>query len=180
MSIIETLRAEQSDLQARLSQVEKLIQEYLEWEARVNAVVSSHEVSHDAPQHLDNSPKPSADDQPITPISDFEDAVREALSEASDPRNRTDLLSDLVAKGIIVGGTDPRNTLSARLSRMSSDVVNVKGKGYWLKARAYEPTGYVGAEDPVPEDSNGEDLDDLRIRSEAKENLPPHLREIFD
>ncbi|VDS10071.1 hypothetical protein PARHAE_03282 [Paracoccus haematequi] len=150
MDMIATLRAEQSALRARLQEIDQLLEEYAKWEARVASVFGPHGAPNQVSPEATQVPQEATTERPITPIAEFEKAVLEVLGTAESPRNRTDLLSDLEAAGIVVGGSDPRNTLSARLTRMPQ-IINLKGHGYWLKDRPYEPAMYFGADDLLTE-----------------------------
>lgn len=149
MDMIETLKSEQAALKSRLQEIEQLIEDYMKWQERVANIVRPH-----APDQVvstaDSGSENVTASRPPTPIAEFEKAVLEVLSTAESPRNRTDLLADIEAVGVVVGGSDPRNTLSARLTRMPQ-ITNIKGHGYWLKDRAYDPAGYFGADDLLTE-----------------------------
>lgn len=140
MDMIETLRAEQAALHGRLREIEQLIEDYKKWQERVANVVGQHvpTLSGTSADHSDENVTAS---RPQTPIADFEKAVIDVLSRSESPRNRTDLLADLESVGIVVGGSDARNTLSARLTRMPK-ITNIKGHGYWLRGRPYGPANY--------------------------------------
>jgi len=67
-------------------------------------------------------------------VADFERLVTSILEVAHEPMDRSALLDSVTSQGLDVGGKDQKNTLGARMSRMSS-VTNVGGRGYWLKSR---------------------------------------------
>ncbi len=142
MNAIEQLQRERENLQSRIGEIDVLVSEYQKWEDRVAAVVgrkasdiltdnvNQTNAKENAVSDVDGGPKPS-------PKEDFEAAVQLILGTSQTPLDRTVLLNELRENGIRVGGADERNTLSARLSRLPY-VVNVRGKGYTLKARENE------------------------------------------
>ena len=75
-------------------------------------------------------------------MAEFVEAVGSILEEAEAPLNRSVLLERLQEAGVDVGGSDPKNTLSARMSRMD-DFINLAGYGYWAKHRSFLPAGYT-------------------------------------
>lgn len=166
MDVIAKLREEQQALRARISEIEVLIEEYANWERRVSNVVLHTKVTNEA---NDDDQRSITPDLPVTPMNKFEEAVLEALSKADHPRHRTELLADLKAMGIVVGGSDERNTLSARLTRMGDGITNIRGYGYWITGRPYEPAGYPRTNEFVVE---GDETSERR--------LPPEQQGIFD
>lgn len=150
MGVVETLQNEQRALRERLLEIEQLLEEYRKWEERAASLVGPSVIPR-AEEHHEGNQEPDTASRPVTSMQDFEKAVIVALSNAEKPKNRTDLLADLDAMDIVIGGKEPRNTLSARLTRMSETVVNITGHGYWLKDRPYDPAGYFGADDLLTE-----------------------------
>lgn len=61
-------------------------------------------------------------------------AAREVLDEAGRPVALKDLLSAIQAKGVHIGGSEPRSNLSARLGQ-SPYFVSIPNVGWWFKDR---------------------------------------------
>lgn len=153
MSKVDDLREERRLLLKRVEVIDDVLQEYNEWERRVAlllpsskesapldalAVATANALPDVGGEHDDVSP---TDGPPATPMPQFLSAVGEILQEIDRPLVRTPFLQALAARGIVVGGRDERNTLSARLNRMT-EVVNLPGHGFWAKGRPYAQAGY--------------------------------------
>lgn len=141
MDIIEKLKAERTELEHRIAKIDELIQEFQAWQARVSSVVGDAIADQQIATEQPQVGEPPRDERPVTPMREFEAAVFDVLSEADHPLNRTELLERLQSMGIVVGGSEPRNTLSARMTRMSDRVTNIRGHGYAFKGRFVELTG---------------------------------------
>lgn len=131
METIEQLKAEREALAARMEQIDKLLAEYNAWSARAASLLPA--IQRVTPVR-DTMFAPKTEPAIPSPMRKFEDAVMAVLERAPSPLDRSKLLERVEALGIVVGGADPRNTISARLSRMP-DVINVKGIGYWPKSK---------------------------------------------
>lgn len=155
MTTIDRLQTEKVALLARIEEIDSLINDFRAWERRAEAVIPSG-VGYDATKYVNRLEEGSGDAKKLveviashkqrhnqgTPMSEFVNAVADILDESAFPLNRSALLEKLQQVGIDVGGSDPKNTLSARMSRM--DVfVNLAGFGYWAKHRDFPPAGYV-------------------------------------
>jgi hypothetical protein len=55
--------------------------------------------------------------------------------------SRNDLFEALESRGIIIRGADPKVVLGTMLWR-TEDIIRLRGHGYWLKNRSFEPAGY--------------------------------------
>lgn len=161
MDMISQLREEQETLRQRIQKIDELVEEYQRWEARVASLVQGNIIPTEAmaeavvvkpPVAYANRTQANA-----TSMEEFEKGVLDVLGRAEAPRNRTDLLSDLEGVGVVVGGRDARNTLSARLSRMREQVINIPSLGYWLRSRPYEPGNYLGSDDLLTPDAPEEE-----------------------
>ncbi|MDP3861220.1 MAG: hypothetical protein Q8Q63_06505 [Phaeovulum sp.] len=144
MSNLERLKSERERLLKRLNELNAFLSEYDSLEARAEALLSAD--AQDAVPVGGASTAPAKRAQGGSPrsvspeIERFEVATREILSAATTPLDRTNLLELLAERGVMVGGLDPKNTISARLSRMSG-VSSARGIGYWLSQRAGELEG---------------------------------------
>ena len=147
MTTIERLQRERADLLTRVGEIEKLIAEFNIWEQRVESMIpttSSPYAPSVETSGISTNPTraPKQGHNQGSPMSMFERAVSDIFDQAESPMNRSALLGALLAVGIDVGGADPKNTLSARMSRMS-EYVNIAGHGYWARHRDYLPAGYA-------------------------------------
>ena len=147
MDNLTRLQTERRALASRLQEIDALLDDYKLWEARVASVIDNASAIA-----VESKPArtPRKGHNQGSPMQDFMEAVANILSMSDRPMDRSSLLQALVAANIDVGGEDPKNTLSARLSRMDN-VVNVKGLGYWPKDR------------PLPKDDIASDDDILSL-----------------
>jgi hypothetical protein len=170
MSRIDDLMEERRQLQLRIGVIDRAISEYHEWERRVELLLPTQ--GRNA-LRMDAGPTPpttrdvaiatvtnallSASQQAGAPkassMEDFTDAVNDLLDQIDRPLQRTPLFEALEARGIVIDGKEPLNTLSARMTRMEN-VTNIKGFGFWRKDRPYAPADYV----PEPTRRSGLDL----------------------
>ena len=172
MDAIEKLQAERQRLVARLSEIDKILSRFDELQRiaeRFFTTEAPHTGHHDgsndsvvaSTSHLDQNPEVSSGDslapiKPKTPMSVFVDTVLKVLAGAEQPLDRSALYAELLNRHIVIGSPDESadlNTLSARMSRMSEKVTNIKGYGYWLKDRAFLEGGYRPSSDyevPIP------------------------------
>jgi len=144
MDILQRLENERKTLLARLAEIEAVLNDHQAWQRKVARVlgVAVQDIDdfgiHSASKTGVGSPDLGA---PIRKKRDtvrhFENVVRDILTKAKTPLDRTRLLEEVVAAGVEVGGKDPLNTLGARLTRMS-DVGNLRGQGYYLRSREAE------------------------------------------
>ena len=129
---IQKLIEERDLLHTRLQEISVLINEFEElasYEAPPKLDASSSEIQQNESSLTASGPEPSG-------FAEYEAALRDILMEASRPLQRKEVLNALTARGIVVGGTKELNTLGTRLHR-TDWVVNLKGFGYWLKARDF-------------------------------------------
>ena len=66
-------------------------------------------------------------------------AVREILAQRRVPVKLSDLLKDVVKRGVEVGGKNPTSTLAARLSN-SPEFMSIPGVGWWFTDRPFQRT----------------------------------------
>lgn len=149
---IAALRAERESLLSRVRMIDAALEKYDAWEREVKellpretAVMVARASGHASVAGPDAPEGPPAPSDGTTPMAEFEEAIRRVLETADRPLMRGPMLNELHHRGVIVGGADERNTLSARLSRLDW-VVNLRGHGYWLRGRDYAPADY-GADD---------------------------------
>lgn len=183
MSKIDDLKEERRLLQVRIGVLDKAISEYEEWERRVElllptpaptapreAIRGEAAVMIGAATLTGNGTVVSP---PVTPpvvvepqksketeIEEFNAVTNLLLDQIDRPLQRTPLFEALEARGIVVGGKEPLNTLSARMARMDN-VVNLKGFGFWKRDRPFAPANYFpqdddGSEGAEPESFNEE------------------------
>jgi hypothetical protein len=144
MDKIEELRRERARLASRLKVVDEAIAAYAAWETAASAALGSDpslRTQHEPEAHVAQQTQKRA----ATPMAEFTREAELVLREAERPLPRTSFLAALEDRGVVVGGADPRNTLSARLARLP-DVINITGYGYWHKERPFPPAGYLSEE----------------------------------
>ena len=165
MSKIDVLKEERRLLQVRIGVIDKAIAEYEEWERRVALLIPTPsqdfvrgDVSVGLPMlRAEGVAKVTDALMALPPVGDTPDAapkieqssmeefeaVTDALFATIDrPLQRGPLLEALEARGLIIGGKEKLNTLSARMNR-KTNVMNLKGHGFWRKDRPYAPADYV-------------------------------------
>ncbi len=163
MDAITKLRQERAALAARLHQIDNILEKSDELQRLAMRLLpanyeslptadSPEEVLSDSVKQVavteDTKPnaakgKPSLASK--TPMDIFEANVVDLLKQTDIPLDRADLYSQLVTRGVVIGSAGPKadlNALSARMSRMDG-VVNIRGFGYWLVSRDFEPGGYT-------------------------------------
>ena len=169
MSRIDDLMEERRQLQLRIGVIDRAISEYHEWERRVELLLPT-QGRNALRMDADTSPimardvavatvtnallgiPPQASAPKPSSMEEFTDAVNDLLDQIDRPLQRTPLFEALEARGIVIDGKEPLNTLSARMTRMEN-VTNIRGHGFWRKDRPYAPADYV------PESVRGPGLD---------------------
>jgi hypothetical protein len=63
---------------------------------------------------------------------DVAEAAYEIIKERGEPMTRSDLYDRLIARGMVLNGSDPQMVLSTMLWRMPSRIKRLKKGGYWL------------------------------------------------
>jgi hypothetical protein len=148
MDTLKQLKSRRDSLSAQIEVIENLIAQYEAVEQRAQALlsqdvdaVSERRISMlSARRQVGQTQLDSRTRSPNADIVAFEEVVRDILSEAETPVDRVTLLEKVTYRGITVGGQDPKNTLSSRLSRMAG-VKSARGHGYWLADREGELSG---------------------------------------
>lgn len=160
MNAIEKLQSERQRLVARLTEIDKILGQYDELQRIAESYLATGAphmpitdsavdpvVRSEGGEQKPNIPEStsSVERKSKTPMADFERIVCDVLTAAEKPLGRSALYEALQERGVVIGSPDQSadmNTLSARMSRMSEKVMNVKGYGYWLKGRAFPEGGY--------------------------------------
>ena len=161
MNAIEKLQAERQRLVARISEIDKILGQFEELQRMAESFFSVATTNTDSREKYSDSAAPSTDDsgqirefsmpdrfqptKPKTPMAEFMNIVLQILAGAEQPLDRSALYAELLNRGVVIGSPDESsdlNTLSARMSRMTENVTNVKGYGYWLKDREFRQGGY--------------------------------------
>ena len=152
MDMIARLRAEQQALVARLSEIDKLLTQYEQFERAAQQLLggrppidsrpmTAEPVEHDAPPAPPTPivpPDRTVSAKNKTPIDEFEQAVIDVLDETAAPMDRVQLYDALTERGIVIGDGDrdkELNALSARVYRMTQAgrLTSRRGQGYSLK-----------------------------------------------
>ena len=131
----ERLRAKRAELLKQVEEIDAVLRRYAEIEEAAQRLISSGTVREPVASAKQHDHKP-IDDQRPTPMPEFEKQLRAFLEEIAQPISRQALLNALKERGVVIGGANELNTLGTRLHR-TPWVVNLKGHGYWLKARDY-------------------------------------------
>lgn len=140
LDAIERLKAERTELIARLSKIEAVIAQHAELQRSVEELLAGAPkivASVGSATAKSSASAESAGRRVTADVADFERAIREILSVAQEPLDRNELYKICVDRNIPVGGKEPLNTLASRMSRMDG-VENIRGKGYFLKDRLHE------------------------------------------
>ena len=139
MDRLEQLKNMKRRLEAQLKDVIRVIEEYEQLDAKVRNLLQENTQNVEGGSYkqfirisFDASTRAKKPE-----VAEFEAVVRDILSEAKAPMDRTEVLDAVRARGVTVSGVEPANTVSARLSRME-DVRSQRGVGYWLVSRGDE------------------------------------------
>ena len=81
---------------------------------------------------------------------DVADAAYEIIKEHGAPMPRADLYDRLIARGMVLNGSEPQMVLSTMLWRMPHLIKRLKKGGYWLADQPYKKEFYSA--DPVSDD----------------------------
>lgn len=143
MGKIEELQIERRKHEVAIERIDAVIAEFKAWEERASALLHGEQTSLSPMPLIARATllsMPELDAQ--TPMREFTMAVLAILDRTDTPLDRSALLAQLEAGGVIVGGADPKSTLSARMTRMPDDVVNIRGYGFWRKSRPFPQGEY--------------------------------------
>ncbi len=133
------LRKERAFIDAQLNDVDKFIALYESFAAGVA----------DTLEHFANtegeSPAVSPKRRRIRPNSKKEDvaeAARVVIAQRGEPVMRSEMFKELIRQGYKIEGSDAEMVLSTMLWRMKDHVIRLRGGGYWLPERPWEPANY--------------------------------------
>lgn len=148
MEIIVRLREERAALVARVSQIDKMLQQYEEWGREAQQLLSltgtakaESNLDHVGPAAETDVAESSEPEHPKfrqvgnvrvrlrspsslpvvsrkTPIPEFETAVIDVLRESGQPMDRTELYEALTARGIVIGDGGRNSDLNALSARV--------------------------------------------------------------
>jgi hypothetical protein len=177
---IENARARHNELSIAIASYGRQIAEWKAEQERIEKFIEAwHEFAEmhtaadidiSSPPNGDIPPPKSEDDYGVVrrrravgnpKKEDVADAARQIIADRGEPVSRAELFKELAERGIeIRSDSDPEMVLSTMLWRMRDKVVRLKGGGYWLAERPWEPAGYDllqsdGASAPL--DANTED-----------------------
>jgi hypothetical protein len=110
--------------------------------------------------------------QPNPPKEEIAEFTRQLIMKHNAPVNRGAIMVALEDFGVRLEGNKPEMVLSTMLWRMQDRVVRLRGHGYWLTEKDYDPAGYKGVESPFQSDSE-------RDAANAQKHYPTMLREQF-
>ena len=134
--LLEALRAEEAELQQKLGGVRRLISLYGERRpSSADLRIEGHTPKSVVTRRGNGS-------------DEILDAVAELLADKSGPTPTVTLLDQLQNRDISVGGSSPRNTLSAKLSY--SNRFHALGRSGWVLADRPEAQKDGAAEDEGP------------------------------
>ena len=156
MGKVEDLRAERKRLEERIGAIERVLEEYDAWERRAASLFpAKDEVPPESERSVEAKDEVVTNARKPTPMPEFTAAVFDVLTTAEHPMVRTQVLEALEARGIVVGGAEARNTLSARLNRMEG-ITKITGRGFWRKDRPYDDANRTLNVDASNEGEDGE------------------------
>jgi hypothetical protein len=138
----DSLAAEINSLAQQMEEFKRDIAMLDDWISRWHEFAGKDEAATVAPKS----------DEPATAVrsarargnpskEDVAAKVKELILERGVPIARNDLFEALESRGIIIRGADPKVVLGTMLWR-TEDIVRLRGHGYWLKDRPFEPAGY--------------------------------------
>lgn len=149
---ISSLRDERARLQARIKQLDELLERYDAWEREASSILLGTEPTRAPVQEPTVSEaEPATETHEGTPLPEFVAAAERMFREAERPLPRSEAFDRLKEMGVIVVGKDPHNTMTTRIHRMGN-IINIKGHGYWLKDRPYQQGGYDPVVDAAAQD----------------------------
>lgn len=157
MDALSNLKSEKIKLEQKLAKINALIAAHERLVAEARAVLGDaippngdedhrrpymrsrrdiSDLSGEASERIDSDGRRSVSES----VREFESIVTRVLQDATHPMNRHLLLEAVTLAGHKVPGTDPLNTLGARMSRMPGveNVPHPSGRGYWLTSRLHE------------------------------------------
>lgn len=157
---IAALRDERARLAARIEKLDSLLSRHDELEREAEDLLGAADA--DSPLASQGGGQVETQVQiDGTPLNEFIVAATEIFRETSTPLPRKDAFARFEERGIRITGTDPLNVMTTRFNRMPN-LTNLRGFGYWLASRAYEPAGYIptgSTEDDLAPDEQWSDVE---------------------
>lgn len=157
---IAALRDERARLAARIERLDSILSRHDELEREAEDLLGATDVDTalavQAGGHVETRSQVDG-----TPLSEFIVAATEIFKETSAPLPRKDAFARFEERGIKIAGADPLNVMTTRFNRMPN-LTNLRGFGYWLASRAYEPAGYIptgSTEDDLAPDEQWSDVE---------------------
>jgi hypothetical protein len=138
----DSLAAEINLLAQRTEELKREIAKIDGWIVQWHGFAGKEEAATIAPKT--DEPAPTARSARARGNPSKEDVaakVKELILERGVPIARNDLFEALESRGIIIRGADPKVVLGTMLWR-TEDIIRLRGHGYWLKERSFEPAGY--------------------------------------
>jgi hypothetical protein len=143
----DSLAAEINSLAQRMEELKRDIAMLDDWMLRWHEFAGKDEAATVAPES--HEPAPPATRTKGNPSREEVAAkVKELILERGVPIARNDLFQALESRGVIIRGADPKVVLGTMLWR-TEDIVRLRGHGYWLKDRPFEPARYNPKRPPV-------------------------------
>ena len=146
----DSLAAEINSLAQRMEELKRDITILDDWISRWHEFAGKDETAAGAPESHELAPPAARSARTKGNPSKEEVAakVKELILERGLPIARNDLFEALKSLGIIIRGADPKVVLGTMLWR-TDDIIRLRGHGYWLKIRPFEPAGYNPKRPPV-------------------------------
>ena len=139
----DSLAAEINSLAQRTEELKRDIAKINDWISRWHEFAGKDEAVTPVPES--NEPAPSAARSARSRGNPTKEEVaakvKELILERGVPIARNDLFEALESRGVIIRGADPKVVLGTMLWR-TEDIIRLRGHGYWLKDRPFEPAGY--------------------------------------
>ena len=146
----DSLAAEINSLAQRMEELKRDITMLDDWISRWHEFAGKDGAAAVAPESHEPAPPASRPARTKGNPSKEEVAgkVKELILERGLPIARNDLFEALESRGIIIRGAGPKVVLGTMLWR-TDDIIRLRGHGYWLKNRSFEPAGYHPKRPPV-------------------------------
>jgi hypothetical protein len=145
----DSLAAEINSLAQRTEELKREIAKIDDWIAQWHEFAGKDEAGAVA---LEHEPAPPAARSARTKGNPSKEEVaakvKELILERGVPIARNNLFEALESRGIIIRGADPKVVLGTMLWR-TEDIIRLRGHGYWLKDRPFEPARYNPKRPPV-------------------------------
>lgn len=140
----ERLKKRRADLMKQVGEIDAVLNRYADVDRDAQRLISDGTVAEPVTVPEERASE-TLEVQKATPIPEYESQLRSLLEGLQEPLSRKELLNALTDRGVVVGGANELNTLGTRLHR-AEWVANLKGHGYWLRDRDYEPADHVAGE----------------------------------